>query len=43
MTNKDKTAVGIKGNRYMYGGEMLPEFLPWIENNIGANVNQTDP
>ena len=27
----------------MYGGETLPEFLPWIQANIGADVNRTDP
>ena len=42
-TTKDKSAVKITGNRYMYGGEVLPEFLPWIMQNIGADPKQTDP
>jgi len=42
-TTKDKSAVKIMGNRYMYGGEILPGFLPWIKGAIGADPAVTDP
>ena len=40
---KDKTAVKIAGNRYMYGGEILPDFAPWVEENLGVDLRYEDP
>lgn len=27
----------------MYGGEILPEFAPWVEKNLGADIKYDDP
>jgi hypothetical protein len=39
VLTEDKKNVMIKGNRYMYGGEVLPAFLPWIVENMQADPN----
>lgn len=41
----DKAANGIRilGNRYMYSGKILPAFLPWVMENIGADPAHADP
>jgi hypothetical protein len=28
--DKKANGVRIKGSRYMFGGELLPAFLPWV-------------
>jgi len=33
----------ITGNRYMYGGEVLPNFAPWVKENLGADLQFSDP
>ena len=42
-STKDKQHVKIAGNRYMYGGEILPNFAPWIAENVGADMQYEDP
>jgi hypothetical protein len=37
--DKKIDGVRIKGNRYMFGGEHLPAFLPWIKANMGIDTN----
>jgi hypothetical protein len=35
--DKKEDGVRIKGTRYMFGGELLPTFLPWLKSNIGVD------
>jgi len=35
--DKKEDAVRIKGTRYMFGGQILPQFLPWLKDNIGID------
>lgn len=39
--NKDKDAIMIKGNRYMYGGKELPKLLPFVQENMGITDVKT--
>lgn len=43
ITTEDKKDVKIAGNRYMYAGEVLPAFGPWITLNLGADYQYSDP
>lgn len=43
IATPDKKNVLISGNRYMYAGEVLPNFAPWIAENLGADVAHEDP
>ena len=36
-------AVRIKGSRYMFGGEILPQFLPWLQDRIGVDATKQEP
>lgn len=40
---KENNQVKIKGTRYMHGGECLPSFLPFCEQNLGVDIRYTDP
>lgn len=33
-------AVRIKGSRYMFGGQLLPSFLPWLVDKIGVDTTE---
>lgn len=35
--------IRIKGSRYMFGGLLLPSFLPWLKEKIGADVSEQQP
>ena len=41
--DKKADAVRIKGSRYMFGGQILPTFLPWLKDNIGVDPQHEDP
>jgi hypothetical protein len=36
--DKKENIVKIKGNRYMFGGQGMPGFLPFLEEVIGVNT-----
>jgi len=40
--DKGVDGIRITGNRYMYGGQILPGFKPWIVENIGADPDYVD-
>ncbi len=35
--------VRIKGSRYMFGGELLPNFLPWLRDKLNVDVSAQEP
>ena len=41
--DKKVHGVRIKGQRYMFGGELLPSFLPWVEQNMSIDINNEAP
>ena len=40
---KDKKAIKIKGNRYMFGGQILPKFADYIMEHLHISLEHTDP
>jgi len=41
--DRKEDAVRIRGSRYMFGGQILPSFLPWIKANLGVDTTSEEP
>ena len=40
---KDKKQIKIKGNRYMFGGQILPKFSDYITEHLKTDLSGEDP
>ena len=40
--DKKEDAIRIKGSRYMFGGQILPGFLPWVRANLGVDTSDEE-
>jgi len=37
--DKKHDAVRIKGTRYMFGGQIMPNFLPWLRDRLNVDYS----
>jgi len=38
LLDRKENVIKIKGTRYMFGGQGLPGFLPFLENEVNVNT-----
>ena len=37
--DKKHNGVRIKGSRYMFGGQIMPSFLPWLQDKLNVDTS----